>query len=190
MNGRTLVIFICVLFAIGIFWMIGIGHKAPNPEKAAKLFEPVTPPPAQVAAVPEAVASGQEETTTAPSESPVSAAQESEKEEGPIETAQTTAEEPATGETTETTSDEPPEVVEYTPAYGTVTFPHMAHMEDFEIDCGGCHHEDMEGGMAKCGSCHESTKKILHDTCKGCHSKLKSEGKDTGPVKCKECHIK
>jgi hypothetical protein len=196
MNGRALFIFICVLFAIGIFWMIGIGPKAPSPESAAKLFEPVTPPPIKVAAAPEPAASSAEgEAATAPSDTAVSAPEETEKEEATIETAQPTAaeepvEEEGTVEVAQAASGEPPDVVEYTPAYGRVTFPHTKHIEDYEIDCGGCHHEDMEGGMAKCGGCHESAKTIFHDRCKGCHSKLKSEGKETGPVKCKECHVK
>ena len=85
---------------------------------------------------------------------------------------------------------EPPEEVEYTPAYGDVIFTHALHMEDYEIECGQCHHEDMEGGMSRCADCHESLKKVLHKNCQGCHKRLESEGKETGPVKCRECHIK
>jgi hypothetical protein len=48
----------------------------------------------------------------------------------------------------------------------------------------------MEGGMGKCKNCHDPPKKVFHKNCAGCHKDLQKEGKETGPVKCKDCHIK
>jgi hypothetical protein len=100
------------------------------------------------------------------------------------------AEEKPEPQPTQVASDEPPEVVEYTPKYGQVTFTHMRHLEDYGIDCGDCHHEDLEGGLSKCTNCHEPPKEALHKNCQGCHKELKKEDKNTGPVGCRECHVK
>jgi hypothetical protein len=88
---------------------------------------------------------------------------------------------------------EAPETVYYAEksAWGRVTFTHTAHAEDYGFDCDECHHLDMEGGFNKCSSCHDDLKDTFHKNCyKGCHRKLKAEGKETGPIRCRGCHIK
>jgi len=179
MNGRNLSLFVCILFIIGIVWMILLIPKGETSRTDIDLFKPIALIQPDVATTPEpiesveakAVVSTQKETPPLPPE------------EGREE------EEPETMPS-ETETDEPPDVVEYTPGYGEVTFTHMMHAEDYEIECGACHHEDMEDGMSKCANCHDSLKQVLHKNCQGCHKDLKSQSKDTGPVKCRECHIK
>lgn len=177
MNGRFLLVFVGVLFVVGIVWMIGVTPEREASKPIPGLFEPVPPVSEDdmVAAGP--TSADQEEPAPTPEETPPPP--EAEKPEAEPEP-----------EITQAASEEPPEVVEYTPAYGQVTFTHTMHIEDYGIDCGDCHHEDMEGGMAKCTNCHESPKKVLHKNCMGCHKDLQKEGKETGPVKCKDCHIK
>ncbi len=88
---------------------------------------------------------------------------------------------------------EPPEIVSYaeTSHWGSVTFTHTKHTEDYGFDCGECHHLQMEGGFNKCSSCHQDLKNTLHKNCfRGCHRKLKAEGKKTGPTTCRGCHVK
>ena len=179
MNGRNLLAFVCVLFIIGIVWMIAVTPKEEISKAGVNLLQPLEPiaqepgvasRPTQVSEQKEAVPSKEE--PSQPSE-----------ETGPA------AEEPEP-QPTQVASDEPPEVVEYTPKYGQVTFTHMRHLEDYGIDCGDCHHEDLEGGLSKCTNCHEPPKEALHKNCQGCHKELKKEGKNTGPVGCRECHVK
>jgi len=179
MNGRNLLAFICVLFVIGIVWMIVVTPKGETSRTGVELFEPMTPIQRDVVVASE------------PTEPPERKKVIPSKEETPTPSIkEAPKEERAETETSERAPDEPPEVVEYEPRYGRVTFTHMMHAEDYEIDCGACHHEDMEGGMSKCTNCHEPPKEVLHKNCQGCHKKLKNEGKETGPVKCRECHIK
>ena len=88
---------------------------------------------------------------------------------------------------------EAPETVYYAKksAWGSVTFTHTKHTEDYGFDCDACHHLEMEGGSNKCSSCHDDLKDTFHKNCyKGCHRKLKAEGKKTGPTTCRGCHIK
>lgn len=179
MNGRSLLAFICILFVIGIFWMTVTIPKGETAKTDVKLFEPVSPIQKDVV-----VAFGPTELSEKKETRPT-------KEETPTPSEEKEpAEEKPTTKTPEVVSDEPPESVEYTPAYGTVAFTHLKHVENYEIDCGECHHEDMEGGMSKCINCHEPLKNTLHKNCQGCHKKLKKEGKETGPIKCRECHTK
>jgi len=179
MNGRSVFGIICALFVIGIVWMIAVAPEGETTKTASKLFEPMTPIPEEVV-VSSALTtpSEQKEATPAKEEKP----RPSEKKEP--------GEKKPKPKTPQAVSDEPPEMVEYTPKYGRVTFTHMMHVEDYEFDCGTCHHEDMEGGMSKCTNCHEPPKKALDKNCQGCHKELKNEGRETGPVKCRECHIK
>lgn len=179
MNGRSLAAIICVLFVIGIFWMVMVTPKAETSKTALSLFEPVTPVPKEVVVASGPVPSS-EEKQPPPSKAETPA---------PPEKKESTEEKPKP-KVAQAVSEEPPETVEYTPKYGQVTFTHMIHVEEYGFDCGDCHHEDLEGGMSKCTNCHEPPKKALHKNCVGCHKKLKNEGKDTGPVKCRECHIK
>ncbi len=179
MNGRSLFAIICVLFVVGIFWMIAAIPEGEPSKTTLKLFEPVAPVREEVAVVPKpTIPSGEKETPPPEKKSTVA----SKKEAKPAE--------PPKPIIPEAVSDEPPELVTYTPAYGSVTFTHVMHIEDYEIDCGECHHEDMEGGMSKCSNCHEPPKRAMHKNCQGCHKQLKNEGKDTGPVGCRECHTK
>jgi len=179
MNGRTLFATVCFLFAIGIVWMIVVTPKGETTKQAAELFEPVLSPSEEVVvASSSAESSQQEEPTAAEEEAPLPSEKQEPAEEEP---------EPVTAQVP---SDEPPELVEYTPKYGRVAFTHMVHVEEYAIDCADCHHEAMEGGMSKCANCHTPPKEAFHKNCIGCHKELEKQGKDTGPVKCRECHIK
>lgn len=68
---------------------------------------------------------------------------------------------------------------------GVVTLDHTKHQG--LTDCATCHHT---GDYAKCSSCHgvdkkaPKTKAAYHKLCKDCHKK------QSGPTKCKECHVK
>ncbi|MBW2058140.1 MAG: cytochrome c3 family protein [Deltaproteobacteria bacterium] len=179
MNGRSLGAIICVLFVVGIVFMIAEIPKAGPSGTTSGLFEPVAAVPQRAAPVAVAVKAPEKEEAEVPKgETQPPAEKEKPSEEKP---------KPAIKEPE---SEEPPETVEFTPSYGRVIFTHTMHFEDYGLDCGDCHHEDLEGGMTKCINCHEPPKKALHKNCLGCHKKLKAQGKDTGPVKCRECHIK
>jgi hypothetical protein len=181
MNGRTLAGFICVLFLIGILWMIGVIPKGSTSEKPIKLFEPVPPVPKETmhAHASKTSESSLQEGTGAAEKGVSSFAKKGGVIEGVIKP-----------KALPPVSDQPPEVVEYNPKYGKVTFPHMLHLEGLEIDCSACHHEDIEGGMSRCANCHNPPKKAFHKTCQGCHKKLENEDKSTGPVRCRQCHIR
>jgi len=99
-----------------------------------------------------------------------------------------------------------------------VTFPHKKHNEDYKIACGDCHHLYKDGknvwkqgdAVQECEACHSQAKpptgntgdaslskaekiklyhySAIHENCVGCHKELKSAGKPTGPVSCKQCH--
>ncbi|PLX94040.1 MAG: hypothetical protein C0619_03565 [Desulfuromonas sp.] len=78
-----------------------------------------------------------------------------------------------------------PEQITLDASMGAVNFNHAEHQN--RTDCTTCHHQ---GEFTSCHSCHDGkvapkAKKVLHDTCKGCHQEMQS-----GPTKCKECHIK
>ena len=87
-----------------------------------------------------------------------------------------------------------------TDIYGGVRFSHGAHVLDFGIVCGVCHHTwNQEENILpdKCTKCHQvkDTEKVsLRDAymnnCRGCHGRLKVEGKPAGPTRCNECHRK
>jgi len=68
---------------------------------------------------------------------------------------------------------------------GAVTLDHAKHQG--LSDCATCHHT---GDYAKCKSCHggkpdaPKSKKAYHKLCKDCHKK------QSGPTKCKGCHVK
>jgi len=87
--------------------------------------------------------------------------------------------------------------------HAPVTFTHLAHIEDYGIECTECHHNYRSGEnvwkegdpVRKCIDCHSPIKKqgqnvprlvfAYHFKCKKCHKENES-----GPVKCKECHSK
>jgi len=95
------------------------------------------------------------------------------------------------------------DVVEYTPAYGKVTFTHKKHI-DLKIDCLKCHHTWKKGETSGklCKDCHKASKEAsqdgkgitakdaYHKDCKGCHEEAKKGGKTAGPTGCTTCHVK
>lgn len=95
-----------------------------------------------------------------------------------------------------------PEIIEYNPPYGKVTFTHKKHAETLKIDCVKCHHE-MKGkkpgeAVQGCKNCHKakaevkaiSAKDAYHKDCKGCHEEAKKANKPAGPTGCTQCHVK
>ncbi len=80
-----------------------------------------------------------------------------------------------------------PAEVKMKASMGDVTFDHAAHQERV-TDCATCHHTGMDSGT--CKSCHDAkpeapkAKKAFHKLCKSCHKK------ESGPTKCKACHVK
>jgi len=107
------------------------------------------------------------------------------------------------------------------PAYAThkkgiVTFTHKAHVEDYEIACGECHHDSngkpltlkMGDPVQNCIVCHSKpsrkTKGVkgkkaklefhaeaLHMNCIGCHKAYNKEnGTKAAPAGCSKCHPK
>ncbi len=68
---------------------------------------------------------------------------------------------------------------------GAVTLDHTKHQG--LTDCATCHHT---GDNVKCTDCHGAkpeapkNKKAFHKLCKDCHKK------QSGPTKCKGCHVK
>ncbi len=120
MNGRSLLAFICILFVIGILWMIVAIPRGEVSKTGVKLFQPVSPIPKGVAVASKSTEpSEQKETKPAEPEAPT-----------PSEMKEPPAGKPKP-EPSESASDEPPELVEYTPPYGRVAFTHMKHMEDY-----------------------------------------------------------
>jgi len=106
------------------------------------------------------------------------------------------------------------------PAYakhkkGICKFTHKAHIEDYQIACGDCHHDSkgqplelkMGDPVQNCIACHSkpSRKKkgvkgkekldyhaeALHMNCIGCHKKYNKEnGTKAAPASCGKCHPK
>lgn len=80
-----------------------------------------------------------------------------------------------------------PAEVKLEASMGTVTFQHAAH-QGRVADCKTCHHNGVDAGA--CTSCHgvkadaPKAKKVFHKLCKSCHKK------QSGPTKCKQCHVK
>jgi hypothetical protein len=103
------------------------------------------------------------------------------------------------------------------PKYNVFKFTHKIHMEEYEISCGECHHDennkplDLEIGdiVQQCDECHnimEKTKEnkrdimvlenAIHENCRTCHKQINKEAGDPkgkkgpGPISCSKCHIK
>jgi len=106
------------------------------------------------------------------------------------------------------------------PAYakhkkGIVQFTHKAHIDDYQIACGDCHHDSkgkpltlkMGDPVQNCIACHikPSRKKkgvkgkavleyhaeALHKNCIGCHKAYNKEnGTKAAPAGCSKCHPK
>ncbi len=81
-------------------------------------------------------------------------------------------------------SDEIPEVVHMPTAVGDVTFPHLEHIEDQEIECSECHH------YANAKELDMPHKKYFDDfwiDCETCHVP------GAGPMEehaCSDCHLR
>jgi len=102
-------------------------------------------------------------------------------------------------------------LIDHGEAYGTkqrpaVAFPHEIHMAG-DLSCTDCHHQyddkgenvldesELEEGNPeiRCAHCHTQKTRInlrqaFHRQCVGCHTKTHTDGKDTGPRLCGECH--
>lgn len=92
------------------------------------------------------------------------------------------------------------DVIEFTPAYGKVTFSHKNHVDKVKLECMKCHHTWKKGETTgkMCKECHKakaegktvSLKDAFHKDCKGCHDDAKKAKKTTGPTGCTQCHVK
>ena len=108
----------------------------------------------------------------------------------------------------------------YEKTRSSVTFTHQKHIDDYNIGCGECHHDekgqpltDLKEGdeVHSCFECHnkpgelkgkkaeglsESEKlayhaNAMHGNCVGCHREFNKENKTTAaPIKCTDCHPK
>jgi hypothetical protein len=83
-------------------------------------------------------------------------------------------------------ADNGPAAIKFDSKMGAITFDHTKH-QGLVPDCATCHHT---GDYAKCKSCHDAkpeapkSKDAFHKQCKDCHKA------QSGPTKCKECHVK
>lgn len=90
---------------------------------------------------------------------------------------------------------------------GPVTFTHLSHAEDYDVECAQCHHIYKDGKniweegdeVQKCISCHspkenkgeiKNLRLSFHKNCKNCHKQTAKEGisEDAPYRKCQECH--
>lgn len=108
----------------------------------------------------------------------------------------------------------------YEKSRAKVTFTHQKHIDDYQIGCGECHHDDKgvpltdlkaDDPVEKCIDCHSkpgelrgreaqglSEKELLdyhanamHGNCVGCHRDYNREkGKRIAPVLCVGCHTR
>jgi len=106
------------------------------------------------------------------------------------------------------------------PAYashskGIVQFTHKAHIEDYQLACGKCHHDSkgkpltlkMGDPVQNCIACHSKPSRkgkgvkgkevleyhaeALHENCIGCHKEYNKEnGTKAAPAGCGKCHPK
>jgi hypothetical protein len=106
------------------------------------------------------------------------------------------------------------------PAYakhkkGIVQFTHKAHIDDYQIACGDCHHDSkgkpltlkMGDPVQNCIACHSKPSRkekgvkgkavlefhaeALHQNCIGCHKAYNKEnGTKAAPAGCSKCHPK
>jgi hypothetical protein len=77
----------------------------------------------------------------------------------------------------------PPLEPRSSPIMGDLIFPHVAHVEDMEIECDECHHET---NAVPLDSPHESYFDDLWVDCGACHHE--SGAADLEPKSCYECH--
>jgi hypothetical protein len=69
------------------------------------------------------------------------------------------------------------------PIMGELIFPHVAHVEDMELECDECHHET---NAVPLDSPHEAYFDDLWVDCGACHHE--SGAADLEPKSCYECH--
>ena len=76
---------------------------------------------------------------------------------------------------------------------GKVPFPHHQHQAVLE-DCNTCHSifPQEKGAIEKLKAEGQLKKKsdVMNKLCTKCHKAKKKAGEKTGPVTCKQCHIK
>ena len=75
---------------------------------------------------------------------------------------------------------------------GKVPFPHRQHQKNLG-DCQICHSvfPQEPGAIQKLKSQGALKKKyVMNKLCTKCHKKKKKAGQQSGPTKCKKCHIK
>jgi hypothetical protein len=75
---------------------------------------------------------------------------------------------------------------------GKVPFPHRVHQEKLS-DCSACHDvfPQEEGSIeALKAEGKLRKKKVMNAQCIKCHRTTKKKGGKSGPVKCKECHVR
>jgi len=75
---------------------------------------------------------------------------------------------------------------------GDVPFPHHLHQDNLE-DCTICHDTfpQQKGVIEKMKADGQLKKKrVMNTLCTKCHKEKKRAGQKTGPVTCKQCHIR
>ncbi len=102
------------------------------------------------------------------------------------------------------------------PKFKLVRFTHQKHIQDYQIACGDCHHDDsnrpldLQPGdtVQRCVECHTGLTKdkknrkdimvlenAMHDNCISCHKKFNMQQGDPkgmkgpAPASCGKCHI-
>ena len=73
---------------------------------------------------------------------------------------------------------------------GNVPFPHHRHQKALNSDCQSCHKlfPQEKDVIVKLKQENVLKKKAVMNNCQSCHRDLASQGKATGPTKCKACH--
>lgn len=74
-----------------------------------------------------------------------------------------------------------------------VTFPHHLHQKALENNCNACH--DLfpkKPGIIRELISQEKLKhqQVMNSQCIACHKSKIAEGKEAGPTKCTECHVR
>jgi hypothetical protein len=75
---------------------------------------------------------------------------------------------------------------------GKVPFPHHQHQTVLE-DCAICHEvfPQEKGAIEKLKAEGKlKRKQVMNKLCTACHKQKKRAGEKTGPVSCKDCHVK
>lgn len=73
------------------------------------------------------------------------------------------------------------EFIEWRSTVGAVSFPHLMHVEELELECADCHHEThatrldmphpeyLEDFWIDCESCHQAGEAAVPQACSNCH---------------------